>query len=237
MSKSLIRIIGLFVAILAPLCLAAFVLYARLPAMISDKVSKALETPVSLQKVALGLSNITLKNLVVSNVPKSVLPNAFSAGTISFNAPLTNYVKDDIVIEEIDMDDVYLALEFESPTNTKSNWNTLMKPLASKSSNATPSKKTVLIKTLVITNIRVDLVYKSKGANVKALPPIDKIVLTNISSEEGFPMDQLMNSVLGQMLKSVFIRQNLQDALNSLLNQPKDTVEGILSPFKGFIGK
>jgi len=236
MSKAFNRLVRILVTILAALCIAAFLLYARLPSIISGKVSDALQTAVSLKKVDLSPSDINLEELVVSNVPGSVLPDAFSAKTISLNAPLTNYIKDDIVIEEIDLDGVYLALEFESPTNTTSNWNVLMKPLSSDPPSSR-SKKTVLIKTLVITNINVDLVYKNKGSNVKKLPRIEKIVLTNINSEEGFPMDQIMNSVLGQMLKSVFIQQNLKDALNGLLNQPKDTAEGILSPLRNFLGK
>ncbi|MBS0627470.1 MAG: hypothetical protein JSS09_04590, partial [Verrucomicrobia bacterium] len=95
------------------------------------------------------------------------------------------------------------------------------------------STKTVLIKTLVLTNIQVDLVYKSKGDGVKKLPPIDKIVLTNINTAEGLPMNQIMHSVLGQMLKSVFIKENLKDAVDGLLQEPESTLDKLLTPFQG----
>ncbi|MES2198826.1 MAG: hypothetical protein V4489_01475 [Chlamydiota bacterium] len=230
-----VRLLGVTIALLAVLSLGAFLLYSRLPDLISDKLSKTLKVAVQIEDIHLSFRNITLDHFEIANIPKATLPKAFSAEKISFDAPLTNYIKDAIVIDEISLDQVYLGLEFESPTNLKSNWATLMSPLsADKSSSG--SKKTVFIKTLTLTNIQVDLVYKNKKNEVKKLPVIDKIVLTNINTEEGLPMNQIMNSVLGQMLKSVFLKENLKDAVNELLQEPESTVDKLISPFKGLFG-
>lgn len=230
------RLLGLVVALLAIACLAGFLFYSRLPDLVSDKLSKSLKVPVQIEDIKISLSNITLDHLEIANPPKSVQPKAFFAETISFEAPLTRYLKDAIVIDEVNLDHVYLDLEFDSPSNLQSNWSTLMAPLSSGKTPSKGSKKSVLIKTLTLTNIQVDLVYKNQGNNVKKLPPIDKLVLTNISSEEGLPMDQIMHSVLGQMLKSVFIKENLKDALNEFLEEPDSTVDKLLTPFKGLFG-
>lgn len=227
-----IRLLGGVAALTAVILLAAFLLYSRLPDLLSDKLSKALKIAVQIEDVHLSFSEILLDHLEIANIPKSILPKAFSAEKISFDAPLTNYIKDAIVIDEISLDQVYLGLEFASPTNLQSNWSTIMAPLSTeKPSSAT--KKTVLIKTLVLTNIQVDLVYKNKASAVKKLPLIDKIVLTNISTEKGLPMNQIMNSVLGQMLKSIFLKENLKDAVDGLLQEPESTLDKLLSPFKG----
>ncbi len=225
-------LLGLILALAAVGCITVFMFYSKLPDFVADKLSKALKTTVRIEAVKLSLSDITIDRLEISNIPKSVLPKAFSAETISFDAPLTRYTKDHIIIDEITLDRVYLGLEFASPTNLQSNWSVLMN---SASSNESPSdgKKTVFIKTLVLTNIQVDVVYKNKGKNITRLPSIDKIVLTNISSEEGLPMNQIMHTVLGQMLKSVFIQENLKDAVESLFNQPENTIDKLLSPFMG----
>ncbi len=57
--------------------------------------------------------------------------------------------------------------------------------------------------------------------------------LTEISSEGGLPMDQILNSVLGQMLKEVFVKQNLKNMIQQFMNTPSP-VQQYLAPFKGF---
>jgi uridylate kinase len=111
---------------------------------------------------------------------------------------------------------------------------------ANASTPSTPTdeknKRTVLIHRLVLTNISVDVVYRSDGGKVKRLPKIDQIVLTDVSSEGGVPMDQVMNSVLGQMLKQIFIKENLKNMLDGILqNQGNGTLEKIITPFKGLL--
>lgn len=233
MKGFLSRFLGIFAVLIAVLCLAAFLLYSRLPDVVSDKLSKSLKVPVLIEDIYISFRTITIDKLEIANIPKSILPKAFSVEELSFDAPLINYVKDAIVIEEISLDQVYLGLEFESPTNLKSNWSVIMNSAPAEKTSS-KSNKSVLIKTLVLTNIQVELVYKNKAGEVKKLPPIDKIVLTNINTAEGLPMNQIMNSVLGQTLKSVFIKENLKDAMNELLQEPENTLDKLISPFKGF---
>jgi hypothetical protein len=46
----------------------------------------------------------------------------------------------------------------------------------------------------------------------------------------------VMNSVLGDMLKQVFIKENLKNMLQELMNQP-GPIQQYLSPFKGLFGE
>ncbi|MES2122485.1 MAG: hypothetical protein V4492_06880, partial [Chlamydiota bacterium] len=94
--------------------------------------------------------------------------------------------------------------------------------------------RSVLIHKLILTNINVDVVYRKDGGKIKRLPPIDRIELTEVSSEGGLPMDQIMNSVLGQMLKSVFEKENLKNMMQDLLQNQGD-IQKYISPFKGLL--
>ena len=100
-------------------------------------------------------------------------------------------------------------------------------------SSKSKSDKTVLIKRLVLNNINADLLYQSDG-KVRHLPTIPQIVLYNIGSTGGDLVDQLMNTALGQMLKEIFIRENLKEAIDQIFQGiPQDAVKGVLKPLKG----
>lgn len=248
-------VLGWIVIAIAAVCIAAFIAWSRAPDILANNLSKKLGVAVEIEDISLGMSNITIDNFEIGNVPNGILPKAFSVETIDIQAPLTRYLKDQIVIDTIQLDNVYLGLEFDSATSTKGNWTRIMSNLQDSTTsdeNAPSSKKrkrkseqqpantapktgkSLLIRELVINNISVDLVYVQGDGRIKKLPMIKQIVLRNINSEEGFPMDQLMNSVLGQMLQQVFIQQNLKNMIQELVPRAQD-LNNLLDPFKGLI--
>jgi uncharacterized protein involved in outer membrane biogenesis len=213
-----------------------FLAKSRLPDMIASKLSKTLQVAVEIGDMNFTLSTIKIDNLEISNPRGFKLEHAFTVQEILVHAPLMGYLKKDIVIDEIDLNNVYIGLEFESPQGTSGNWTTIMANAenAQTQSSKSASDKTVLIKRLVLNNINADLLYQSDG-KVRHLPTIDQIVLVNISSQGGDIMDQLMNSALGQMLKEIFIRENLKEVLDKIFQQiPGDNpVQNALQPLKG----
>ena len=228
--KSTIGLVA--VAILAAVIIG-FVVLAKAPDMLSKELSKKMKVTVQIDDIDLTPGSIEVDNLVIDNVPKSILHKAFSSQKITISAPLLRYLDKHIVIDEITIDNDYLGLEFDSPSSKSGNWTQITNNMKSTASSE-KSDRTVLIKTLVITNLDVDLVYKtgSDGA-IKHLPRIDRMEFHNISSEGGLPMDQLMNSVLGQMLKEVFVKQNLYNMLDALQQSQKGTgIDQYIEPFK-----
>lgn len=246
-------VLGWIVIAIAALCIAGFIAWSRAPDILANNISKKLGVQVEIEDISVGFSNITIENFEIGNVPNGILPKAFSVETLAVNAPLGRYLNDQIIIDTIQLDNVYLGLEFDSATSTNGNWTRIMsnlqnstksdendapKPRKRKSEQQSPSTapktgKSLLIKELVINNISVDLVYVQGDGRIKKLPMIKQIVLRNISSEEGFPMDQLMSSVLGQMLKQVFIQQNLKNMIDQLVPRAQD-LNSLLDRFKGF---
>jgi uncharacterized protein involved in outer membrane biogenesis len=239
---------GLIVIIILAAVVTGFIFWSRVPDILANHLSQKMKVSVEIDNIGLGWGKIKINQTQIGNPPGSILAKAFSSGEILVDAPFTHYLKQNVVIDEIDVNDVYLGLEFDSPTGASGNWTTIMGNLKSsmgateqkkgkrkekESANANASTRTVLIHRLVLTNIDVDVVYRKDGGKVQKLPRIPRIELTEISSEGGIPLDQIMNSVLGEMLKQVFIKQNLKDMLQNLIDNPNLPFHQYLSPFKG----
>jgi uncharacterized protein involved in outer membrane biogenesis len=213
-----------------------FLAKSRLPDMIASKLSKTLQVAVEIGDMNFTLDTIKIENLEISNPRGFKLEHAFTVQEIVIQAPLMNYLKKDIVIDEIDLNNVYIGLEFDSPQGTSGNWTTIMTNAekAQTQSSQSSSDKTVLIKRLVLNNINADLLYQSDG-KVRHLPTINQIILYNVSSQGGDVLDQLMNSALGQMLKEIFIKENLKEIMDKIFQQIPggNPVQNALKPLKG----
>jgi len=234
---------GLIVILIVAAVIVGFIFWSRVPDMLANNLSKKMGVSVAIDSMGLGWGKIDMKKIEIGNLPHSILAKAFSCREIDVNAPFTHYLNKHIVIDEIDLNDVYLGLEFDSATGTKGNWTRIMSNIQSTTAVGQAKKKkeeaaerSVLIHRIVLTNINVDVVYKKDGGKVKRLPTIPRMELTEISSEGGVPMDQITNSVLGEMLKQVFIKENLKNMMQELMNQP-GPLQQYLSPFKNLFGE
>lgn len=229
-------ILGIIVICILAGVVVFFIAKSRLPDMIASRLSKTLQVKVQIGDMDFSLNKIQIDNLEIGNPRGYQLQHAFTAQEIDIHAPLTGYLNKDIVIDEIDVNNVYLGLEFASPKGTTGNWTTIMSNAQSAQTQSSQSTtdKTVLIKRLVLNNINADLLYQSEG-NVRHLPTIPQIVLVNISSKGGNLTDQLMNSALGEMVKEIFIKENLKDAVDKIFqNIPgNNVIKDALQPLKG----
>lgn len=230
------RFITLLLIIIIAVVVIFFMGKSRLPDMLANNLSKKLQVAVSIDSMDLSFSKIDANQLEIGNPKGFSLPKAFSAKEIEVTAPITEYFRDSIVIEEIDVNEIYLGLEFNTPTSSDGNWTAIMDNFQKSAhlEEAGPSAKKVLIKKLVFNDIQTDLLFRQNGGKIKKLPQIKQIVLTNISSEGGFPTDQLMSSILGQMLKEVFIQNHLNNMIKGFVDSPGKAVDTLTKPFKEF---
>lgn len=234
--KSLIRNISglMIIAILAGTILL-FLGWSQIPDIVASKLTKKLQVPVEIGDIELSLKTVEVDKLEISNPTHCLLPRAFAADQIRVEAPLTRYLHTDIEIDEIEIDHVYLGLEFDSPTSLNNNWSALLnhaKTAQDDSKKGQPGK-TVLIRRLVLRDIQTDLVYRNKGKKVNHLPRIKEIILKDISNSGGGAFTQILNSALGGMLKQVFVEQNMKDMLDTLFQQPSDNpLQETLDQFK-----
>lgn len=230
-------LMGLVILAIVAAIISGVILWARLPDILSNTLSKKMQVPVSVASLSASWGQIAVHGIQVNNPPKSILAHALTCKQISVDTPFARYFQDAIVIDEIHLKDIYLGLEFNSATTTDGNWTIIMDRIKEREKRSPSPKagtRSLLIKKLILTNTDVDVVYRKEGGKIQRLPSIPYMEITNISSEGGLPMDQIMNSVLGEMLKEVFIKQNLKDMLKTLIEQ-NDTLNQFLSPFQKFL--
>lgn len=245
---------GLIVVIVLAAVVVGFVFWSRLPDMVANTISKKLKVAVEIDSFGISWGKLDAKNIQIGNPPGAILAKAFTCREINVLAPFTNYLSKKIIIDEINLNDIYLGLEFDSASGTSGNWTRIMKNLQDSSGTVKPrqdnkrkkgkgnqtqqpasseASRSVLIHRIVLTNIDVDVVYRKEGGKIKKLPRIPRIELTEVSSEGGLPMDQILNSVLGEMLKQVFIKENLNNMIKELIDIPSP-IQKYVEPFKGF---
>jgi uncharacterized protein involved in outer membrane biogenesis len=241
---------GLILVLILAAIIVGFIFWSRIPDIVASHISEKLKVPVQIDSFEMGWGKIGAKKIQIGNPPGSILAKAFTCDEMDVLTPFTNYLGKQIIIDEIDLQNVYLSLEFNSASGTSGNWTKIMSNLKKSTGESpdssskgkkkekgqaasNPASRSVLIHRLVLTNINVDVVYKKEGGKVQKLPPIPRLELTEISSEGGLPMDQILNSVLGEMLKQIFIKENLKNMMQELMNTPSP-IQQYLAPFKSF---
>lgn len=230
------RWLTLFIFLILCIGIGFYLGFIRLSDIAAGHLKKTLQVAVSIDSISLGLNNIKVEQIQIGNPPGYALPKAFSAREIDSLAFVTQYFKKEVIIDEVTVNDIYLGLEFDSPISIKGNWTVLMDNLAqslAQSEEDESSPRTVLIKRLILTNINTQLFFRGKGAS-QNLPLIDRIEFTNITSTGGIPIDQLVASILGQMLQSIFVKNHLQNMIDSVKKHPKKTTKKILKPIQKF---
>jgi len=216
--------------------LVVFFSWNHLPTWISNKLSAKTKVKVSIEKIGLSRDTLAIDKIYVGNPPGyTKTPRALSVRTLDANVPLTRFLDKDIVIDKMNMDKIYLGLEFDSKGSKKGNWTTIMRNL--KKSNAADRKKekkseakTVLIKRLYLTDITAVLAYKSgeKGRTIK----VKQLELKNISSEGGIPTAQLMDIIISEFLKDLFSKEGIQNMLDGVIPGGSSNGGGFQHPIK-----
>lgn len=223
-------LIKLVIVVFLALIIFAFIAKSRLPDIVSNNLSKKINVPVQIDDIHLTWDKVDIDKITIGNPTGSILPKAFSCKQLISLAPFANYLKRHVVIDQIAIDNVYLGLEFKAPLSTEGNWSKIMDQL--NKSSATSSSRTILIRKLILTNIDVDLVYRSQDNTVKRLRHIDRIELDDVSSEEGVPANQITSLVMKEMIKSILLEQNLQNLIKDVIQNPQQGIKKILTPFK-----
>lgn len=236
MKKVFGTLAGLIILAIVVLVVCLFLAWSRIPDLVAGHLSKRLKVPVSIEEVQITKESIDIHNLEIGNPRGYTLPKAFSAHNILIQAPLMRYLDEKIIIDAITVNTVYLGAEFDKPGSKNGNWTTLMQNFKNSTTPPKESKKgkTVLIKKLILTDIDVDLAYKSGSIPVKRLKPIPKIEFTNVTSEKGIPSEQITNLIIEQALRAIFDQENIGNMIEGFMISPEQGVQNMLSPLQPF---
>ncbi len=190
-------------AILALFALVLFLWLIKAP-ILSSYLSGKLGVPVSIGSISMWPSQTNMKNFRIKNPRGFKAHHAFQADQTLVQYRFHNLFGNPSEIDRIDMNNLYLSVEFSNPLGTKNNWTAIAAKMPK-----TERKQDVVIHKLVLTNITVEI----RGLGLTGSPQIKqipRIELNEINSAEGFPTKQLIQ----QVFKGAGIQQFIQDAFN-----------------------
>jgi uncharacterized protein involved in outer membrane biogenesis len=169
---------------------------------------RKLGVPVSVGSLDLTRTSATVQNLVIGNPPRYKQPNACTARTIDITSSWSHIRGNPLVIDEIEMNDLVITLEYSKKKNV-TNWDEILKH------NQKPSSRHYLIRTLILRTLTVQVVT-ANGA-IKRYPTLDRLEFHNISDETGFPVSEIEKAIFNRVMQDLFQRFNLQKIFEQLV--------------------
>ncbi len=213
---------GLFkflIFIVVIIVLAIIVLWVAKAPIVSGYLSSKLKTSVSIDSISLSKTNMRIGGFTIKN-PSDRIKDAFVAKEIDVNYEWDKLRAEPTMIESIEISDSYLGIDCSNAICTQNNWTMIMSNIEGKK---TKEKKEVIVQTLVLKNFDVEIVGLGLDPNSNKKLHFDQLVFNNISSEKGFPMQE----VIFEIFSSAGIKEYLNDFLELTPN-----VENLIKPFK-----
>lgn len=213
-------VLSILISLVIIVFAAGFFVWNYFPNWAANTLTDRLGVSVSIGHVNFTPNSIGIYYLSVGNPPGSVQSKALKVQKIKTEAPLTRFLEKSIVVDKMTLSNLYLDLEFQTATDTRGNWTEIMNNLSKSLGSPSKESKELLIKKLVVENLTIDLVFKQGDGRVRRLKPIPRMEFNNVSSSGDFPMGQLTNLILSEMLKEVFREENLKNMLEQVLQTP-----------------
>jgi hypothetical protein len=199
--------------VLAVLCLAIAVAVAwtNRENILAHFMSRQLHVPVSIRALEITKTSAEISRLWIGNFPHSQTSTSFTAESLKLEANLEQVVENPVTIEEIDIDNIFVGIEFYDAAGNDSNWSRMLQENGQKKKNS----RDYLIRTLMLRNLTVE-VTQADG-KVKRYPTIKQMEFHNISSATGFPIEKIEKAIFNLMMQDLF--KNLQiDQLFKAIN-------------------
>jgi len=161
--------------------------------IISSYLSKTLGMHVSISTIGIGSSQMNMRYFKIVNPRKYVEQYALTADSIRFGYQWKELRDTPAIIDRIEIDGIKLAIEFANPLGTQNNWTDLIAKMPPKKEHA----KEVIVKKLVLKNLTVNI--RGMGLLGKnETKTIDQMEFNDVSSNEGFPMKELITRIFGE---------------------------------------
>lgn len=201
MKKALLSIFILLLIIAALLTFG----WANRTKIVAHLLSNHLHVPVTIGTLDYNKGRVTIDNIWVGNPPASKTNTAFTCAETTIDS--IDLGKERLTIDQIEMDTIFLGVEYYNRAETESNWLTIMeKPKEQKKSS-----RKYLIRTLIFTDFTVAVTdYSGK---TKEYPKIKRLEFHNISDETGFPIEEIEKAVFDAALKEAFKQFGIKNLL------------------------
>lgn len=173
--------------------------------IISVYLSKKLQLPISIERLSFSKGKISFVNFRIKNLKKQKEKYAFTSKNIDILYSWDNLKKSPSLIDAINMKDNFLNIECNNPICTSNNWTDLLEKVKKKDS------KEIIIKKISVQNLSINIYGMGLIPGAKKEMNIPYLSYNNISSKEGFPIEEL--------IISIFRSSNLMDFIKEILNK------------------
>ena len=186
-------------------------LWGEKTSVVAHFLSRQLNVPVAIHQLEIGSRRAAIDRLWIGNPRGSRTSTSFSAETMTLDSTLDQILGNPLIIDEIDMADIFVGIEFYDASGTDSNWSRILDVEHIKKNKAS---KDYLIRRLVLTNLTVQ-VTKADGS-FKRYPTIPRMEFHNISSETGFPISEIEKAIFDLVMKDLFRKLQLDQLLRTI---------------------
>ena len=212
-----------FVSI-ASLTILSYFLYSNSNLILSQIIARITQTPVTINYIDFHRDFFTIQHLTIGNPKKAYIPIAFKAETVKIKASYKQYLENSIIIDKIEMHDIYLNIEFYTEDKMEGNWQTLIENMEKSHKKKKKNKRKAIIKKLVLDNIQVNLILSN--GKIHRLSPIKHIEFDDVNSEEGIPIKEISEIVAKKVIYSIL----KEEGLNLIIKIPLQVIKKFL-PF------
>lgn len=220
------RFVGLLVLLVVLIISSCILLYHLFPNMVSRILTENLNVPTNIEKISVRKDFTTLEGLIIKNPVGSSIKKALTIKEIQIKIPFSHYFSNPIIIEKISLEKVYISIELSKKNTTPCNWNYIIKHIHSEKPEWYSIKRKGLIKSLVLTNVTIEI--KQFGKDPQILSPIPRIEFNNINVEEGIPLNEFSKIIVSKMMGSIFSLSTIKN----LLTTPLDAFGFFLRPLE-----
>jgi len=218
------KLFFILISIIIIICGFSFLAYVYSAPILAKIISHKTETPVTIRHVDFKKEVFIISDLQIENPKGAKLSTALKVKTITIQTPYKRYIKDPIVIEQIQVDDVYVNIQLYKKDQTEGNWQTIMKTMEKEHKSPLSIERVTMIKKLILTNIKIDLILSDGSRHT--LSPIDRLEFDNLHSDKGVPIQEISEIIIEQMMNSVFIIKGFK----AIIETPIEIFKGIF-PF------
>jgi len=208
------------IVVVAVLSLIVAILLLKAP-IISSYLSHKLGVNVSMRSVSISTNGMKISKFKINNPIGARTNTALSAQDIDVAYQWKELRSDPGVIEDIELNNVFLGIELYNSSGSRNNWSQI---LATVDDNQDKDAKEMIIRRLVIKNLSVSVRGKGIFSSWQKIKEIPRLEFRNISSKEGFPTEKL--------IEQIFDEANLGTYIKELIKQPVKVLDKVLSPFK-----
>lgn len=209
--------------------LGAVLLYVNLygAEYASSYLSNLLKQPVSIGKVEISWHQVSMKSVDIKNSDSSPIPSSFKADLVRLKIEPLNLLKDDIYIEEIEIDRPVIGLTMENLTGSENNWEKILNILFSPNA-AAASKKKVIIDTLLVLDLSIQANHQLLGPYTVILPIIPQIKVENLTANTPLAIAEAINVLFRAILAPISEKGGFSHILNNVEELPP-SVKSIFS--------